>query len=67
MVYKCRNGLAPAQYLCDTFNVNHDIHNHNTRNASLRVNKHAKARTAYYQDSFTFSGQTLWNDIFIEF
>ncbi len=26
------NGLAP-QYLCDTFNANQDIHNHNTRNA----------------------------------
>ncbi len=32
MVYKFRNGLAP-QYLSDTFNANHDIHNHNTRNA----------------------------------
>ncbi len=44
MVYKCRNDLAP-KYLCDTFNANHDIHN--TRNASLRVTKHAKARAAY--------------------
>ncbi len=44
----------PPQYLCDTFNENHDIHNHNTRNASLRVTKHAKARTAYYQGSFAF-------------
>ncbi len=50
MVYKCWNGLAP-QYLCDIFNANHDIHNHNTRNASLRVTKHAKARTAYYHGS----------------
>ncbi len=62
MVYKCRNGLA-SQYLCDTFNANHDIHNKNTRNALLRVTKHAKARTAYYQSSFALSGQTLWNDL----
>ncbi len=62
MVYKCRNGLNP-QYLCDTFNANHDIHNHNTRNASLRVTKHTKARTAYYHGSFALSGQRLWNEL----
>ncbi len=62
MVYKCRNGLDP-QYVCDTFNANHDIHNHNIRNASLRVTKHAKARTAYYYGSFALSGQRLWNDL----
>ncbi len=62
IVYKCWNGLAP-QYLCDTFNANHDIHNHNTRNASLRVTEHAKARTAYYHSSFALSGQRLWNDL----
>ncbi len=62
MVYKCRNGLAP-QYLCDIFNSNHDIHNLNTRNASLRVTKHAKARTAYYHGSYALSGQRLWNDL----
>ncbi len=62
MVYKCQNGLDP-QYLCDTFNANHDIHNHNTKNASLRVTKNAKARTVYYHGSFAFSGQRLWNDL----
>ncbi len=62
MVYKCRNGLA-NQYLCDMFNANHDIHTHNTRNASLRVTKDAKARTAYYHGSFALSGQRLWNDL----
>ncbi len=55
----------PPQYLIDTFDLfaNHDIHNHNTRNASLRVTKHAKARTVYYHGSFTLSGQRLWNDL----
>ncbi len=47
----------------DTFNANHDIHTHNTRNASVRVTKHAKARTAYYHGSFALSGQRLWNDL----
>ncbi len=55
MVYKCQNSLAP-QYLCDTFNANHDIHNHNTRNASLRVTKHAT--TAYYHALREESSQT---------
>ncbi len=69
MVNECRNGLpapappSPHQYLCDTFNANHDIHNHNTRNASLTVSKHDKARTAYYHGSFALSGQRLWNDL----
>ncbi len=54
--------LGP-QYLCDTFNAKHDIHNHNTRNASLRVTKHPKARAAYYHGSFALSGQRLWNDL----
>ncbi len=49
--------------LCDTSNVNHDIHIHNTRNASLRVTKHAKARTAYYHGSFALSDQWLWIDL----
>ncbi len=57
--------LAPPlspQYLRDTFNANHEIHNHNTRNASLRVvTKHANARTAYYHGSFALSGKRLWN------
>ncbi len=53
----------PPQYLCDTFNANHDIHNHNTRNASLRVTKHSKVRTAYHHGSFVLSGQRLWNEI----
>ncbi len=35
----------------------------NTRNVSLRVTKHAKARTAYYHGSFALSGQRLWNDL----
>ncbi len=52
----------PPQYLCDTFNANHGIHDHNTRNVSLRVTKHAKARTVYYHASFALSGQRLWND-----
>ncbi len=51
------------QYLGDTFNTNHDIHNHNNRNAPSRVTKHAKARTAYYHSSFALSGQRLWNDL----
>ncbi len=62
MVYKCRYGLAP-QYLCYTFNANHDIHNHNIRNASLTVTKHAKGRTAYYHGRFAFSGQNVWYDL----
>ncbi len=61
MVYKCRNGLAP-KYLCDIFDANHDIHDHN-RNVSLRVTKHTKARIAYYHGSFALSGQWLWNDL----
>ncbi len=50
---------SPNTY--DTFNANHDIHNHNTRHASLRVTKDAKARTAYYHGSFALSGQPLSN------
>ncbi len=51
-------GPPPPQYQCDTFNANHDIHNHNTRNASLRVinTKHAKVRTAYYHGSSLVKG-----------
>ncbi len=32
----------PTQFLCDAFNANHDTHNHNTINVSLRVTKHSK-------------------------
>ncbi len=53
----------PPQYLFDSFNANHDIHNNNTRNALLRVTKHAKARTAYYHDCFALFAQRLWNDL----
>ncbi len=51
------------QYICNTFNTNHDIHNHNTINASLRVIKHVKARTAYYHGGFAVYDQRLWNDL----
>ncbi len=55
--------LWPPQYVCDTLNANHDIHDHNSRNASLRVTKHAKAITPYYHSSFALSGQRLWSDL----
>ncbi len=58
MVYKCQNGLAPNTYMTHSI-ANHNTHNHNTRNASLRVTKHAKARTAYYHDSYAIPGQRL--------
>jgi len=60
MVYKCRYGLAP-DYLNDRFSTNDSNHSHNTRNASqLRA---TKTRTAYYQRSFTVSGQQLFNNL----
>ncbi len=61
-MYKWLNA-PPPQYLCDTVNANHDIHNHNTRNDSLRVTKNAKSRTAYHHGRFQLSGQWLWNDL----
>ena len=57
-MYKCMNGLAP-QYLCDMFTSNN--HSCNTRNASQP--KPPKARTAYYQRSFSVSGLKLWNSL----
>ena len=60
MVYKCRNGLAP-QYLADLFRSNDVNHSYPTRNSSqLRA---TKTRTEYYHNSFTVSGQNLWNSL----
>ena len=56
--HECMNGLAP-QYLYDTFTSN--SHSYNARNASQP--KPPKARTAYYQRSFSVSGMKLRNSL----
>ncbi len=38
MVYKCRNSWPP-QYLCDTFNANHNIHNHKVKPKPCECNR----------------------------
>ena len=60
LMFLCHKRLLPS-FLLTCFDLNQDVHNYNTRNAS---NYHLpKIRTTCMKNSFFFQGPVIWNSI----
>ena len=62
LMFKCLNNLAP-EYLSNSLKYTHELHPHNTRNASNLNLNIPKPKTSTFMNSFSYQGPLIWNTL----